>query len=428
MFRLSNTTMAYDWGSTTEIPRLLGTEPTGGPQAELWIGAHPLAPSRITGDARGRTLADLVAEDPVHHLGAAAAQLHGGRLPFLLKLLAAERPLSIQVHPDRPRALAGFAREDALGIPRTAPQRTYRDPNHKPEVICALTRFEALSGWRDPARTAQLLTALQIPALLPWAAQLTRDPGPDGLRTVLAEILRPHCDQAAEAAGDLTRLLPERAEVAGPHRELLTALAPAAAAHPDDVGLVVALLLNHVTLAPGQALYLGAGRPHAYLHGTGVELMADSDNVLRCGLTSKHVDADELMAVVDFTPGGADPLTPRRGTGPSADHRTEAFPVPTSDFLLLRHRPTGHGEVLEGAAPRILLALGGEAQLADAGGNEVALGPGAAAYLPAGAGPVHLSGADGTTVFQATLPRTAPPRADRTPHRGGRPADGEPQW
>lgn len=405
MFRLSSTTMTYDWGSTTELPRLLGTEPTGGPQAELWIGAHPLAPSRLTGDPGGRTLAQLIAEDPAHHLGTSAAQQHGGQLPFLLKLLAAEHPLSIQVHPDRPQALAGFAREDAQGVPRDAPHRTYRDPNHKPEIICALTRFQSLCGWRDPAHTARLLTALEIPALQPWAAHLAADPGPTGLRTVLGQILDSYDTRARQAAQELTRSLPGRAAQDGPHRAVFAALAPAAAVHPGDVGLVVALLLNQLTLEPGQALYLGAGQPHAYLHGTGVELMANSDNVLRCGLTSKPVDTAELLAVVDFTPRNAEPLTTHRSSGPEADPGTEVFPTPTRDFQLLRHRPTGRGEVLEGGAPRVFLAVQGSALLCTPDGAALTLAPGEAVHVPAGAGPVRLRGTEDTTVFQATLPK-----------------------
>jgi mannose-6-phosphate isomerase len=450
MFKLSNPVMEYDWGSRTAIPALLGAPPTGRPQAEMWIGAHPKAPSHVVprgpstgpqgdpgdpGSPGGRGgpgaaapgaivgLDALIAADPVHHLGPAAPAGEVGdgapaHLPFLLKLLAAERPLSLQVHPTREQARAGFAAEERLGIPRDAPDRGHRDANHKPEVICALTPFSALCGWRDPAVTARLLDALPVPALRGWAARLRERPTSEGLREVLAAVLRDEPDRAAEAAAGLTTALPALARAAAgvpgaapvpvpvpaPVVALAAALAPAAEAYPGDPGLVVALLLNHVTLDPGRALHLDAGQPHAYLHGFGVELMAASDNVLRCGLTTKHVDAAALLGVVDFTPGPARPLAPGPVPGRAADSTAAYFDTPSPDFRLLRHRPGPRGEALAPGAPRLLLATEGAATLTAPSGEPIHLAPGEAAFVPAAEGPVRLSGTPGSTVFHATLP------------------------
>jgi mannose-6-phosphate isomerase len=340
---------------------LLGVAPDGSPAAELWFGAHAQAPSPAP--AHGATLDALIAAEPDAMLGGATVARFGVQLPFLLKVLAADTALSIQVHPDLAQARDGFAREEDAGIPRDAPNRNYRDPNHKPELLCALTEFDALCGFRPVAETLALLDALALPEL-DFVADLLR--GPDPLRAAFTALLTV-ADPAplVEAVMQRARQRGERA-TDGP----LHAVRLAAEHFPADVGVVLSLLLNYVRLQPGEAIFLGAGNVHAYLRGTGVEIMANSDNVLRCGLTPKHVDVPELLRVTDFTA-----LTEPRW--PSIGGR---FDVPVPDFSLTRlsiDEPTG----LHDAGPCIALCTSGAITVGD-----VAVLPGHAAFVPAGVG------------------------------------------
>ncbi|CAM5508750.1 mannose-6-phosphate isomerase, class I [Streptomyces tanashiensis] len=381
MDRLVNTVRPYAWGSTTAIPELLGVAPTGEPQAEMWMGAHPGAPSRTERGA----LNELIAADPVRELGERAVEKFGPRLPFLLKLLAAGAPLSLQVHPDLDQAKAGYAAEEAAGIPVDAPHRTYRDANHKPELICALTPFDGLCGFRAPAEAADLIAALGVDSLKPYVDLLHAHPEEAALREVLTALLTADHEEmahtVAEAAAAADRL-------GGDHAPF------ASLAHhfPGDPGVIAAMLLNRVKLQPGEALYLGAGVPHAYLDGLGVEIMANSDNVLRCGLTPKHVDVPELLRVVRFEPN--DPAVLRPEASPSGE---EVYETPIDEFRLSRFaRAEGAAPTdLTAPTPQILLAVAGSPRV---GG--VTLGPGESVFVPAGEA-TELTGAG--TVFRATV-------------------------
>jgi len=273
---ITNTPRDYAWGSTTAIPELLGVAPTGAPQAELWLGAHPGSPSRLVG--RDGTLADIVP----------------GRLPFLLKVLAASAPLSLQAHPTPEQARAGFERENAAGIPLDAPERNYKDPFHKPELIYALSDpFTALSGFRPVADTRAVLEPVAGDARLePLMARLVDD---GSLREVFSWLISrgPGVDDVISAVVEAA------AVVDGPSWETVRLLAEY---YPGDPGIPISLLLHTIALRPGEVLYLPAGNIHAYLGGLGIELMAASDNVLRGGLTPKHVDVAELLEVLDFRP------------------------------------------------------------------------------------------------------------------------------
>ncbi|KNB54319.1 mannose-6-phosphate isomerase, class I [Streptomyces caatingaensis] len=397
MDRLANAVRPYAWGSTTAIPELLGTPVTGEPQAELWLGAHPGAPSRVDRGDGPRPLSDVIAADPHGELGAAAVREFGPVLPFLLKLLAAAAPLSLQVHPDRAGAVAGFAAEEALGIPLDAPHRNYKDTNHKPELLCALTPFDGLCGFRDPAATADLLAALDVDPLKPYVDLLRAHPGTDALREVLTAVLtadRAAMAETAVAAGAAAERLAGRE---GPHRDDYAAYAFVARHYPGDPGVVAAMLLNHVRLQPGEALYLGAGVPHAYLDGLGVEIMANSDNVLRCGLTPKHIDVPELLRVVRFEPSVPGVLRPEAG----ADGE-EVYAAPVREFRLSRYvRPVGApARPLDARAPQILLCTAGTALLRGDDGSELPLAPGESVFVRAGEHAV-LDGA--CTVFRATV-------------------------
>ena len=315
------------------------------------MGAHPRGPSALEG---GDTLADLIARDPAAALGPDVAARFG-ELPFLFKVLAADRPLSLQAHPSEEQARAGFAAEEAAGIPRDAPNRSFRDDNHKPELIVALEPFEALCGFKPEAQAQDLLQRLGL-------ADLAARQRSDGTRDLVQHLLR-------ERDGDLAARAVERA--GGFADEPACAWAVRlAAAYPGDPGVVVALLLNHVVLAPGEGLFLGAGNLHAYLRGVGLELMANSDNVLRGGLTPKHVDVDALLDVVDFRSRGVDPLRPA-GDGPERTYDT-----PAPEFRLSR---IDGPAMLTATGPEILLCTEGTVRAAD-----LELRRGASAFTPPG--------------------------------------------
>ncbi|WP_434993081.1 mannose-6-phosphate isomerase, class I [Arthrobacter sp. Ld5] len=321
MFLLDSPLRPYAWGSEHAIADLLGREPSGGPEAELWVGAHPDSPSEaVFADGARSSLHDLIDEDPRAMLGDEVAGRFDGRLPFLLKVLAAGSALSLQVHPSLEQAAAGYDAEEAAGVPRDAPHRNYRDRNHKPEMIFALTPFEALCGFRplaDAARIIDVLAAAVEPGstahrLLDGVAAQLVSGGEAGLRGAFTLLLR-----APGEAVDAVVAAAGRAEGTGDGtgsgdataRDLAT-LAELSGQYPGDPGVLVALLLNRVSLRPGEALYLPAGNIHAYLGGLGIEVMASSDNVLRGGLTPKHVDTAELLATVVFAPLAPPSLVP----------------------------------------------------------------------------------------------------------------------
>jgi mannose-6-phosphate isomerase len=407
----------YDWGHPRAIAEMLGHEPPGHPEAEYWLGAHPSAPS-LTLD-QNRALDDLIAEDLEALVGPAVAQRFDG-LPFLLKILAAARPLSIQAHPSLDQARVGFTREESEGIALDAPERSYRDANHKPELICALTPFEAKCGFRPIGESRRLVAALDAPALDELAARLRSDGSEaDVLADTVAWLLRLPDVEAARmvrAAGTAAaNRLPVAcrgdrtlAGAAGPgpgtehnyeqkvehgfERELAWTVR-IAEAFPGDVGVVVALLLNHVSLVPGQAIFLQSGNLHSYLRGVGVELMANSDNVVRGGLTSKHIDVEELLAIVDYRPSRA-PVQ----TASGAVHR---FEVPVPEFSLTRLDSTSHqlGQPeFTPAGPEIVLVTSGALTLTSAQ-RRLEVPAGAAALVGYSDGPYRVADrAPGRTV------------------------------
>jgi mannose-6-phosphate isomerase len=379
---LDNPIRGYEWGSRTAIAGMQGRPgPTREPEAELWMGAHPGSPSSVG----GVPLTQTITVDPVGTLGAATVERFGARLPFLLKVLAAAEPLSLQAHPTSAQAATGFAAEEAAGKPRDASDRNYKDTNHKPELLVAMEPFDALCGFRDPAETADLLAALGVAGLAPTVTALRRaDPGV-ALREAVTGLMR----LAESARKSLVGSVVEAARGRG-GCELAIALGDR---YPGDIGVVVALLLNRVRLAPGEAVWMPAGNLHAYLHGTGVEVMAASDNVLRGGLTPKHVDVPELLRVLRFEVL-ADPVVRPRQVAPGL----VTWPTPVDDFVLYRAEPAGGRITLPGHGPRIVLCLRGEVRVDD-GTGEVALIGGQAAFGVAGR-TATVSGAG--ELYQAT--------------------------
>ncbi|MFD3354233.1 mannose-6-phosphate isomerase, class I [Streptomyces fradiae] len=400
MDRLHTSVRRYAWGSTTALPGLTGEAPDGTPQAELWMGAHPVAPSRVERAGCLRPLDEVIAADPAGELGDALVRRFGPRLPFLVKLLAADAPLSLQVHPDAAQAADGYAREDAEGVPLDAPHRNYRDAQHKPEMVVALGPFEGLCGFRPPRQCADLLDALGVAELAGFSAGLRAGPGERALREAFSALLAPPPGLVADVAGALAAV----AGRPGPWREACAAYDRVARARPGDPGVLAALMLRYVRLAPGEALFLGAGVPHAYLRGLGLEVMAASDNVLRCGLTEKHVDVPELLRVIRFAAG--EPEEPRPVPGEGGE---EVYPVPVDDFRLSRLVLDGRGGArgLCGDAPQILVCTEGRVDLEGAA-DRVVLTPGRSVYAPAGE-EVRASGRG--TLFRVTVPAPAPSAA-----------------
>jgi mannose-6-phosphate isomerase len=353
------------------------------------MGAHPGAPSRLLRDGVARGLDEVVAADPDAELGAAVAAEYGPRLPFLLKLLAAEAPLSIQAHPDAAQAAAGFAAEEAAGIPRDDPRRNYVDPHHKPELLCALSDFEVLCGFREPAETLAILDRLDAPLLAGSVAPLRARPDAEGLRTTLTGLL-------TLADADREKLV---AEVVGAARRLdglpYRTAVELGEQCPGDIGVVVALLFNQFRLAPGEAIFVAAGMPHAYLRGVGMEVLASSDNVIRAGLTPKHVDAGELLRLLRFEPG---PVEPYPFTEPAPGVRQWRPPV--GEFTLTRVELADAAAPMALAAdgPRILFCLAGAVLAADGTGS-APLRSGEAVFVPAGR---HVTVAGRGVLFQAT--------------------------
>lgn len=331
MQRLTNTRKDYAWGSPTGIPEILGQEPDGTPVAELWVGAHPGAPSTVD----GRSLDALIAEDPARFLGEESLARFGPRLPFLLKVLSARSALSIQSHPTREQAETGFAREEAAGIPTDAPHRTYRDSWHKPELLYALGEFHALCGFRPVTavlatleRFAHALETAEAPAeardaLAAWRDALTRpprDPRADAvvLRTAVERLLGEPArfgalaDALAAALADsaLRSAAADDPSHVGSSTDPVHTLQETHADFPHDPGPLVAVMLRRHLLQAGESLVVESGSIHAYLRGMGVEIMASSDNVLRGGLTAKHVDVCELVRTARFDTHAPDLLTP----------------------------------------------------------------------------------------------------------------------
>ena len=411
----------YAWGSRHAIAELQGRPvPAPGPEAELWMGGHPATPSGLDRDAQATTLDKVIAADPQAELGAACVARFGPRLPFLLKVLSADMALSIQVHPSRAQAQAGFRAESERGLAPGDPGRNYVDDWPKPELLYALAPFEVLAGLRPPADAAAFLDSLSVDQLRPLATQLaaassvpasllppasSAPPDPSAapassapstssapsdrvMASVLGTILDWPADGRAALVAEVAAACARLALADGPYAEPAAAAVRTAADHPGDIGVVASLLLRHAVLAPGQAMFVPAGGLHAYLKGTGIELLANSDNVVRAGLTAKHLDVPELLTLLD--PSVAVPvLSPQR----LADGITW-FDTPAPEFRLYVIELTGDALTLPGQGPRIVLCTEGAATLCTepADSKPIELGRGGSCFIAAADGPVRAAG------------------------------------
>lgn len=382
MHRLTNQVRPYAWGARTAIPRLLGLEPDGTPQAELWLGAHHGAPSTAQCEQGPLPLPALIAAEPHRVLGPEVVDRFGVRLPFLLKVLAADEPLSLQVHPNADRARAGFTAEEGRGIPVDAPHRNYRDPHHKPELLLALEPFEALCGFREPAAAHRDLLDLSCDLAALLREDLSREDDRAALRAALTRLLTLDGTDRERLIGGFVEEW-ERVRPRCAHAGIIGDLA---ARYPGDPGAVASLLLNRVTLWPGQALFLPAGNLHAYLQGTAVEVMAGSDNVLRAGLTRKHVDPAELLDVVDFS------VLPIPYSLPTVQDGRRQFRPAAPEFALHEIGPGRVTAHLPGEGPAVVLALNGRVELIPEVGRRIELRRGESVFVQADSGPLKIEG------------------------------------
>ena len=396
----------YAWGSRTAIANFTGrAAPTAHPEAELWLGAHPADPAWVEESDGSRSLLDVVSQDPEGQLGSAVRARFGDRLPFLVKVLAAEEPLSLQAHPSAEQAEEGFAREDRRGVPLSSPIRNYRDRSHKPELIVALEPFEALAGFRPVARTVDLMRALSVSDLDPYIGLLLGQSDADGLRALFTTWItapQPDLDVLVPAVldGAIEYIRSGQTEFEAEAKTLLEL----GERYPGDAGVLAALLLNRVHLEPGETIALPAGNLHSYLSGVGLEVMANSDNVLRGGLTPKHVDVPELLRILDFHPVTAAELSPetiREGTElryatPAPEFAVSVFDIDGAALGGEIDAPCRHD------GPQILVCTAGAVTVRSRT-QTLELARGAAAWVPADDGPLRLRADEPAQLFRATV-------------------------
>ncbi|HSU46278.1 MAG TPA: mannose-6-phosphate isomerase, class I [Arthrobacter sp.] len=402
MYEIENVLRDYAWGSTTAIASLLGRQESGRPEAELWIGAHPDSPSvaHVPEDGTRSPLDALISSDPQHFLGAESISAFGPRLPFLAKILAAAQPLSLQVHPSLDQAREGFARENEGGLDPHAPNRNYKDDNHKPEMIFALTPFEALCGFRRAAETRKILQHVagsfpdgqQPPAIVRALLDDLAEPDEGaGLRRAFERLITGGQGVAEETALVVAALL--SGAPLEPYQAELGTVISLNEKYPGDPGVLISLLLNRISLKPGEAVYLPAGNVHAYLHGLGVEVMASSDNVLRGGLTPKHVDVPELQRTIDFRPVAVPMLEAEKTV---LDQ--ELFRPPFKEFQLQRIElgPDSGPVPLAQAGAAVVIVVAGAVYL-DSPKGDLQLSRGGSAFIPAAEAPINVHRVAGST-------------------------------
>jgi mannose-6-phosphate isomerase len=379
MQKLNNSLQNYAWGSKTALTELYGIEnPQGLPMAELWMGAHPKSPSTVAINGEAHSLREVIDADKAATLGKAVAERFG-ELPFLFKVLCADQPLSIQVHPSKTAAEEGFARENAAGIPLSAAERNYKDANHKPELVYALTSFQAMNGFRELHEIVSLFEP--VAGAHPQIAHFLENANEANLAKLFATLLSLQDDAKSRAIGVLKSALNSR------EGEPWQTIKSIAADYPDDSGLFSPLLLNVITLQPGEAMFLFAETPHAYLKGVALEVMANSDNVLRAGLTPKFIDIPELLANLKFQAKPAATLL----TQPQRDGETLNFPIPVDDFAFAIHALSATPQSLAQNSAALLFCIEGQAVI-EKSGQQLVLKPGESCFIAAEESPVSAAG------------------------------------
>ena len=383
---LRNKIQKYAWGSKTAIPQLLGKSPDGDPQAELWMGAHPKAPSEVDLDGRFLPLTEMIDQQPEAILGKSVARKFDNKLPFLFKVLAAAAPLSIQAHPDTDQAREGFLRESSAGISLDAGNRNYRDSNHKPECICALTPFWALNGFRKMRDVTSYLRRLCPDTLLNELTLLEDNQNSQGLKRFFHKLMKTPADEVLLIVKEAVT----RAKAFDDDDPVFPWIIKLHETYPKDIGVLSPAILNLVLLKPGEAMYLSAGRLHAYFEGMGIELMANSDNVLRGGLTQKYIDVPELIDVLCFEETVPEIMTPiQQGPG------VRIYRTPVEEFLLSEVSVSGDATYLSpmDRSAEILLCVQGTANIYEVPTDfQLTVSKGATLMVPASVNQYRIEG------------------------------------
>ena len=395
IYKLNNEIQQYAWGSATALPELLKIDnPEHAPMAELWMGTHHKAPSKVVTDAGEETLDRLIAAQPESILGNKTSSQFGGKLPFLFKVIAAAKPLSIQAHPNLDQAKRGFVRENKKGIPLDAPERNYRDDNHKPEIICAVKPYLAMRGFRNVDDIIAEFSGYDIPEFNEMAKELKTEPDSEGLKTFFRKLMELDRDYCTALTAQVLK------QVEGSSLLRYRVMRKLQKYYPGDIGVLCPLFLNVLELQPGQAMFLPPGELHAYIEGTGIELMANSDNVLRGGLTSKHMDIPELIHVLTFSEGPPELIKPRQGG------KTEiVYPTPIKDFGLAKITTT-HDTPYENSRQKsieLLICLEGSGKVtAKQNGDRLEFNQGESFAVSAAAGGYTITGE--AVLYRAYVP------------------------
>lgn len=367
----------YDWGSKSFIQELLGITEAD-ILAEAWYGAHPKAPSLI----QDTNLLGMIEQDPHYWLGSNTA-----KMPFLLKILAANKALSIQVHPNKTQAEQGFAEENQKGIALSDPRRCFRDDNHKPELMMALTDFYALCGFREYAQIIDIFISLKLTPLFSTFASFVNNPNSQSFSELYLQIL-----QYPDPKELKTALL--KLSIKGEHAHLISWIKKLNEVYPGDPAIISPLLMNLIKLRPFEAIYLDAGIIHAYLEGSGIEIMASGDNVLRAGLTTKHIDITKLCEIMTFAP-----FMPDIQASPSEGKYLHGYQSAAKDFKLYHLSASSEDNALNIQGIKIVLCLSGEIKLSS-GESSLKLCRGESAVISATRKEVFISGI-GTAVIAA---------------------------
>lgn len=373
LHKLENVIQNYAWGSRSAIGEMFGiSNPTNEPQAEIWMGAHPNGCSKLADS--GQLLSDYIGQNRTKTLGAYTAARFG-ELPYLFKVLSAETPLSIQVHPSKRKSELGYAREHLDGTEINQATLNYKDPNHKPELIYALTFYKAMNGFRPIAQIVCLFKEAQIHTLDEEISKLEFQPTSDALRAFFTTIMSLEGERKQQALNELYAAC-ERPAKTALGREALSYSDDFRAHYMDDIGLFAPLMLNTIELAPGEAMFLQAETPHAYVQGTGLEIMANSDNVLRAGLTPKHIDVPELIDNTRFC--SIDPASIK--LKPIFKDNKLSFPVPVDDFGFDIVTSTGEAACQYVRSAEIVFCIEGEVTVC-VNAQEITLKRGESAFI-----------------------------------------------
>ncbi|EQL84368.1 mannose-6-phosphate isomerase, class I [Vibrio parahaemolyticus 10290] len=390
---MNNKIQNYAWGSTSSIHDLFGfSNETNEPQAEVWMGTHPNGCSEVQIEQNMLPLSELIKQNQPAYLSAETAAKFGD-LPFLFKILAAEHALSIQVHPSKQDAEVGFEKEQSAGIPLNASHRNYKDPNHKPELVYALTSYQAMNGFRSYAEIIEAFSLCDIDELRAPLDAFKREINSQGLRDFFVHILTMEGETKERALKQLLAHASRQSEQCtdseqGTDSDVFKLILDLSIQYPGDVGLFAPLLLNVITLQPGEAMFLSARTPHAYIKGTGLEIMANSDNVLRAGLTPKHMDVEELVKCTDFVPKPFNSLV----LEPNANGCQSLYPVPVADFSFsILNQP--NNEVVEANSAEILMAIDTDLTLISDNGETLTAAKGQSVFVPAYVGHYRIQSA-----------------------------------